>query len=31
VELAGTNTDPAVPADYNAAIMTWVHTRLTDP
>ena len=26
----GTNTDPAEPADYNAAIMDWVHARLTD-
>ncbi len=25
-----TNTDPASPADYLTAIMTWVHTRLTD-
>jgi hypothetical protein len=30
-EIAGTNTDPAAPADYNAAIMNWVRTRLTDP
>lgn len=28
--IAGTNTDPASPADYNAAIMDWVHTRLTE-
>jgi hypothetical protein len=27
----GTNTDPAEPADYNAAILDWVHTRLGDP
>jgi hypothetical protein len=26
-----TNTDPAEPADYNAAILDWVHTRLGDP
>jgi hypothetical protein len=25
------NTDPAAPADYNAAIMDWVHARLGDP
>jgi hypothetical protein len=25
------NTDPGVPADYNAAIMDWVHARLGDP
>jgi hypothetical protein len=25
------NTDPAEPADYNAAIMDWVHDRLGDP
>jgi hypothetical protein len=24
------NTDPAAPADYNAAIMDWVHARLGD-
>ena len=27
----GTNTDPAEPADYNGAILDWVHTRLGDP
>ena len=27
----GTNTDPAEPADYNAAILAWVHSRLGDP
>jgi hypothetical protein len=27
----GTNTDPAEPADYNGAILNWVHTRLGDP
>ena len=27
----GTNTDPAEAADYNATIMSWVHTRLGDP
>jgi hypothetical protein len=27
----GTNTDPAEPANYNAAIMDWVHARLGDP
>jgi hypothetical protein len=26
-----TNTDPAEPADYNGAILDWVHTRLGDP
>jgi hypothetical protein len=26
----GTNTDPAEPADYNGAILDWVHTRLGD-
>jgi hypothetical protein len=26
-----TNTDPAEPADYNAAIMDWVHDRLGNP
>jgi hypothetical protein len=26
-----TNTDPASPADYNAAIMDWVRARLGDP
>jgi hypothetical protein len=25
------NTDPAEPADYNGAILDWVHTRLGDP
>ena len=25
-----TNTDPASPADYLSAIMTWVDARLTD-
>lgn len=25
------NTDPAEPADYNAAILDWVHARLGDP
>ncbi len=25
------NTDPASPANYLAAIMTWVDARLTDP
>jgi hypothetical protein len=25
------NTDPAEPADYNAAILDWVHSRLGDP
>jgi hypothetical protein len=30
-EIAGTNTAPNAPADYNAAILSWVHTRLTDP
>jgi hypothetical protein len=25
-----TNTDPASPADYNSAIMNWVHARLSD-
>ena len=25
------NTDPSAPADYNAAIMDWVHARLGDP
>jgi hypothetical protein len=29
--ISGTNTDPAFPADYNAAIMAWVHARLGDP
>jgi len=29
--IAGTNTDPGSPADYNAAIMDWVHARLLDP
>jgi hypothetical protein len=28
---AGTNTDPAEPADYNGAILDWVHARLGDP
>jgi hypothetical protein len=28
---AGTNTDPLAPADYNAALMTWVRSRLSDP
>ena len=27
----GTNTDPAEPADYNGAILDWVHARLGDP
>ncbi len=28
---AGTvNTDPATPADYQGAILTWVHARLAD-
>jgi hypothetical protein len=27
----GTNTDPAQPANYNAAIMDWAHARLGDP
>jgi len=27
----GTNTDPAELADYNGAILDWVHTRLGDP
>jgi len=27
----GTNTDAAEPADYNGAILDWVHTRLGDP
>jgi len=27
----GTNTDPGEPADYNTAIMDWVHARLGDP
>ena len=27
----GTNTDPAAPADYNGAILDWVHARLGDP
>jgi len=26
----GTNTDPAEPADYNGAILDWVHARLGD-
>jgi len=26
----GTNTDPTGPADYNGAILAWVHQRLTD-
>ncbi|MBA2631205.1 MAG: hypothetical protein H0U84_09335 [Thermoleophilaceae bacterium] len=25
------NTDPGAPADYNAAIIDWVHSRLGDP
>ena len=25
------NTDPAEPADYNGAILNWVHTRLGEP
>lgn len=29
--IAGTNTDPSSPAGYSATIMSWVHTRLTDP
>ena len=29
--IAGTNTDPHFPADYNQFIMSWVHTRLADP
>jgi hypothetical protein len=28
---ASTNTDPLAPADYNAALMTWVQNRLADP
>ena len=27
---AGTNTDPTAPADYNGAILDWVHHRLAD-
>jgi hypothetical protein len=27
----GTNTDPAEAADYNGAILDWVHARLGDP
>jgi hypothetical protein len=27
---AGTNTDPAAPADYNGALHDWVHQRLAD-
>ena len=29
-EIAGTNTDPAFPTDYNTAIMNWVRTRLAE-
>jgi hypothetical protein len=28
---AGINTDPLAPADYNATLMTWVRSRLSDP
>ena len=28
--VAGTNTEPGTPADYNATIMEWVHQRLLD-
>jgi hypothetical protein len=26
----GVNTDPAAPADYQSAILTWVRARLAD-
>ena len=31
IMIAGVNTDPAFPADYNTAIMDWARARLADP